>query len=634
MPIKMADPQFELLNRKREMDTLSPFKVRDDQELKEREGAARAYAGENEQHFVDYCNDCIQQSVKAQARIRRIQNDCWNVYHENEPESYADKEDWQSRYVAPKPFQTVQYGAAAVKKAFSPNYLSVENATNKTAADFHQKVMERHLNSTHSDFVIRFTDAVTMGLAVGVSLEMIPRWVPGKGLEFALVEPWKIQRDPDALARDCQSGIYWIHQEWLDYFVLLKGEKSGRYFDVARAKETDGEDPQNPFMTKDAISARKNMIWERSKFRKLILTSEFWGIILDPKGEVLLPRATYTVAGNRVIQKPKSVPYKRLRWPGISFSALPGLLAFGGRGLLEGVLSVWEAINTSMCLQQDRLQWLVNPPTEVNVDALVDPTDVESWPGKTYAVKDTISGQQAVREVQRRSRINDVLASVQYHDQQFQRGSFVTDAVQGLPGYRQDMTARESAQNLDQAMGVYSLMGENIERGAIQGIDAGLEIIGTHAGYQDYARIFSADELLEYGIAPNPEAANGVTGVPVFDGSFHVSGIQALMKENETLKALQEIIVPLAEKPRFAPYILPFKTLESIVERVNLNDEGVLVSKDEAKQIAQVVAKEEAEAKEAAADAQEVEDLKGVVDLAEKLEGKEETNAKKTNVEH
>jgi len=140
--------------------------------------------------------------------------------------------------------------------------------------------------------------------------------------------------------------------------------------------------------------------------------------------------------------------------------------------------------------------------------------------------------------------------------------------------------------------------------------------------------------LLEYGIAPNPEAANGVTGVPVFDGSFHVSGIQALMKENETLKALQEIIVPLAEKPRFAPYILPFKTLESIVERVNLNDEGVLVSKDEAKQIAQVVAKEEAEAKEAAADAQEVEDLKGVVDLAEKLEGKEETNAKKTNVEH
>jgi len=285
------------------------------------------------------------------------------------------------------------------------------------------------------------------------------------------------------------------------------------------------------------------------------------------------------------------------------------------------VLSVWEAINTTICLQQDRLQWLVNPPTEVNVDALVDPNDVESWPGKTYAVKDTISGQQAVREVQRRSRINDVLASVQYHDQQFQRGSFVTDAVQGLPGYRKDMTARESAQNLDQAMGVYSLMGENIERGAIQGIDAGLEIIGTHAGYKDYARIFSQEELAEYGISPNPEAANGVSGVPAFDGSFHVSGIQALMKGNETLKALQEIIVPLANDPRFGPYIKPYETLASIVERVNLNDENVIVDAQSAKSIEKVVTAEEAEAKEAAADAQEVEEMRGVVELAEKMEG-------------
>ena len=56
MPIKMADPNFDLLNRKREIDTLTD-KVRDGQELKEREEAAMAYAGESEQHFVDYAND-------------------------------------------------------------------------------------------------------------------------------------------------------------------------------------------------------------------------------------------------------------------------------------------------------------------------------------------------------------------------------------------------------------------------------------------------------------------------------------------------------------------------------------------------------------------------------------------------
>jgi len=620
MPIQMADPNFELLNRKRSMDTMPPWSVADPQEMAEREEAASAYAGENEQHFVDYCQDCLTQSIEAQKEIRRVQSDCWNVYNENEPLSYADKEEWQARTIVPKPFATVQYGAAAVKKAFSPNYLSVENFSNKAAGEFYQKVMERHLDNGHSDFVIRFTDAVTMALAIGVSLEMVPRWMPGTGLEYALVEPWKVHRDPDALTRDCQSGIFWIHQEWLDYFVLKRGERAGRYFDVARVKEVDGEDPQNPFMTKEAIAARKSMIWERSQFRSMVLTSEFWGIVLDPKGEVLLPRATYTIAGGRVIQKPRAVPYERLRWPGIAFSPLPNLLTFGGRGLLEGILTVWEAMNNIMCLDQDYLQWVVNPMTEVNVDALVDPNDVEGWPGKVYAVRDTVAGQQAVRTVDRRSRTSDVLAAMQYRDQQFQRGSFVTDAVQGLPGYRQDMTYREAAMNLDQAMGVYSLMGANIERGAIEAIMAGLEIIRAHAGFDDYAKLFSPEELMRYGIMPNPEAPNGVSGGPPFDGKFHVSGIQALMKENETLKALREVIMPLANDPRFGPYIKPYPALEAVVERVNLNDEGVIVSPEEAMQVEQAAQVQQSQMQQQMDGAQDLAAAQGVAGLMKGLE--------------
>ena len=137
-------------------------------------------------------------------------------------------------------------------------------------------------------------------------------FVKGKGLQFELIEPWKIHRDPDAPSRDTQGGMYWIHQEWLDYFVLKAGEKKGRYFDVVRVKEVNqSQNPDDPFLTKEAVAARKAQTWERSKFRKAILTSEFWGIVLDPKGEVLLPRATYTIAGGRVIQKPKPSPWPR-----------------------------------------------------------------------------------------------------------------------------------------------------------------------------------------------------------------------------------------------------------------------------------------------------------------------------------
>jgi spore coat protein CotH len=58
----MPDPTFDLLNRKREMETLSPYKgiAMDEQELAEREEAAEAYSGEYEQHFVDYANDYFE----------------------------------------------------------------------------------------------------------------------------------------------------------------------------------------------------------------------------------------------------------------------------------------------------------------------------------------------------------------------------------------------------------------------------------------------------------------------------------------------------------------------------------------------------------------------------------------------
>ena len=631
MPIELPDPTIEVLNRKREMDTLSPYPSMDEKEEKERQDAARAYAGENEKHFVDYGMDCIKKSVKEQSVIRKVQKDCWEVYNEKEPVSYADKEDWQARIIVPKPFETVQYGAAAVRKAFSPKFLSIKNTKNKDAADFWQKVMDFQLNEQHANFILNFTDATVMGLAVGISQEMIPRWVPGKGLEYSLIEPWKIQRDSDALSRDSQSGMYWIHQEWLDYFVLKKGEKAGRYFDVARVKQMESDNPDdNVFSTKEAINARKDMTWERSRFRKLILTSEFWGIVLDPKGNLLLPSATYTFAGGRVIQVPKAVSYPSLRWPGISFSPLPNILRHGGRGLLEGIMTIWEAMNNIMCLHQDYMQWIVNPPKEINVDALVDPDDAETWPGKDVLTKATGQGQQAIRIEQRRSRTSDVLANAQHYDQLYQRGSFVTDAVQGLPGYRKDITYRESAMNLNQAMGVFGLMGDNTEGGAIAAVSAGQEIVEAHAGYRDYAEIFTKEELAEYGVSPNPAAKNGVSGVPRFDGTFHISGIQALLKENETLVNIKSVIIPLSERPRYAPYIKPYAVLKAIETRVNLEDENIIATEDEAKIIDLQMQLAQGKQTDAMERLQELQEALGIAELAEKIDTIEKDGAVKT----
>jgi hypothetical protein len=295
--------------------------------------------------------------------------------------------------------------------------------------------------------------------------------------------------------------------------------------------------------TKEMIEARKGMIWQQSGYRKKIQTYEFWGGVLDKRGDMLMDNATFTVAGGRMIQKPEAVKYPTLRWPGVSFSPMPDLMRHGGRGLLEGVQTVWEAICNLACMHEDALKWVVMPPMEVNVDGLYDAEDVEVWPGKVYQVVDTPNGQQVVRTVDRRDVTNTVLAKSGYLDQQFQQGSMVTDAVQGLPGYRQDMTYREAAMNLDQSMGVFGLMGANVEQGARWALEAAREIIETQAGQHDYSAMLTEEELAQFGVIMNPDENGGIQGLPEMSGRFHISGIQALLRDHETLKNLVTHII-------------------------------------------------------------------------------------------
>jgi hypothetical protein len=272
-----------------------------------------------------------------------------------------------------------------------------------------------------------------------------------------------------------------------------------------------------------------------------------------------------------------------------------------------------------MCLHEDNLKWIVNPMTEINIDALADPRDAATVPGKDYLVRETVAGQQVVRQVTRRSATNEVLANMQYYDQNFQRGSFVTDAVQGLPGYRKDMTYREAAMNLDQALGVYSLMGENIEAGAIWAILTTGEMVNRYASYQDYLDVFGADKLKEMGIEADAQKG-GAIGVPPISGSFHVSGIQTLMKENETLTNLKAVVIPLAGSPVFAKFIKPYKVLQALELRTNLTDEDIFVSEKEASMIIAQQYEELAKQAAAAAQAADIQNAHAAADLMTKIE--------------
>lgn len=604
----------------------------DKKELAEREEAAERYAGEKAGHFVDFCYDCIKTSVNAMKTIRQIQKECLAVYHEDQPPNYAKKEKWQSKTIVPKPFETVIFAMAAVRKSFTPDFLSIEKEKDKIVADFWERLMKHHLGESCANFPVHFTDATGMGFAVGQSMEMIPVWRRGRGLQYVLVEPWKIHRDPDALPRKPHSGMYWIHQEYVDFYMLKEAQERGKYINIDKVESFHNEtSSENPDVSKFEIEQRKTMLWARSHYRKYSLTSEYWGTVLGPKGELLLPNATFTISGNQVISPPKQSPFKTMRWPGVSFSPLPHFLRYDGRGLLQGVRSLWYMINSLLCLHNDYLNWVVNPMTEINVQGLVDQDDIDIVPGKPWLVKETLNGQAIVRTVERGRTTNEILPNLQYADQNFQRGTFVTDAVQGLPGWRKEITARESSQNLDQSMGPFALMGFNIEDGAIQAVRAGAEVIEANAGYDDLLDEFSEQEMEEY---IDPNSPTGIR-LPEMNGSFHISGLSAVLKDAEVMKVITEVILPIMEKiPQAQGYISLSSLFRSIEVRSNLRDEGIFVdpttgkSMDEALRRAHVakIGQEEAlermdaETKARAVEAQEMQ-AQATMIAAEKPQG-------------
>ena len=561
----------------------------DAQEQAERAGAVRAYVQEDEPHYVRFLDDCVKTSVDTMREIRLQQDECWRVYNEEEPRNFNFKELWQSKITYPKPFKLVQFGMSVVRKAFDVDFLSVENESDEEAAKFWEDLMIIMLSRNYANFPIQFVDAVGMSLAVGQSMEMIPVWVPGKGLNYILVEPWKIHRDPDAVSRQPQSGMYWIHQEFMPYHVLKSWEKDKRVKNIVDIGPGGSWYSRTPQLTEEELARRKGMVYSKSAFQKSLLVLEFWGTILSPQGETLLDNARMTGAGGRIIKEPELSPYPTLRWPGIGFSALPHMLRFDGRGLIQGIRSLWYLMCNMMSLHADHLNWAVNPMLEVDISSLVDQTDTDVYPGKVYQTYGSQQGQQVVRPVDLKSQAGDLIAMLNFYDQRHQDGGLLDYSAMGAPGYRAEVTAREAAQNLEQSMTVVGSMGKNLEDGALNAIMAGAETVAINITYDELKALMGSEVAELYRRPISDQFPTGLELPQLTTGRFHVSGITALMKEREKLTIMEKLIMPLFDPQGFgkifSPYLKPGGYLNELVRLARLTDSKFSVAPEKAEAI-------------------------------------------------
>lgn len=564
---------------------MKPQKM-DPKERAERSAAAKAYAGESPTHFVDYCMDAIDTSTKAMADIRRVQEECWRVFNEEEPDNWGLKESWQSKITYPKPNKIVRVGQAFARQAFDVDFLSIENEKDEQAVEFWTRFMALMVTRNYANFPTNFADATAMALAIGISLEIIPTWEPGKGLKLILANPENIHRDPAAESRQPWSGRYWIHQEWIPYYALKQGEKDGFYNNI-QDFSLGGDWLSDSTLTKEEIARRKGMVHTQGKYNQTVMVSEIWGTVLSPRGEMLLPSARYTVAGNQVIRDPEDSSYPTLRWPGVGFSALPNMRGFHGRGLVQGIRSLWYFASNLLSLHADNLNWTVNPMTEMNTDDLMNPMDNDIFPGKIMLTYRTQNGQPVVRTIERNTRNNDIIAMLSKADMMIDDGGFIDRTIQGSPGYRQNVTKGEAAQNLEQSSTIMGSIATDIEDGALNAIRAMAETVAINLTYEELRGWFP--EFAEaYRVPVSAEFPTGLNLPRLSSGNFKISGISAFMKHQENLQNMKDMEnLFMAPNSPFLAYLEPYGYLKARVKYTNLVDIGMIVDEEKAKAIAQ-----------------------------------------------
>lgn len=511
-------------------------------------------------HLVEYVEECVRHTERTNGDRMKLDEQLWDA-HENTQREMAVKEDWQAKITTNEPFQTVIQAKMLVRKAVvdRPDWFSMttqhqDNPAMVAKAKFWEDAARWWVG--RAKLTQLFPDMTEMSFTIGESMASKAVWTTEadgqEGLRMVQIEPWKLKRDPDAISRQPQSGLYCIHQDWIDYHVLLEGEKRGDYVNVRNCLHDKGDEGS---LDRHDERRKRRLVDYSHKFRPQVFVREFWGGVLDHNGELVYPSVRFTTANRTVISRPVETNFARIRWPIHQFAALPHMRNFHGYSLIEGMLKMWKFRNNLISMTADRLSFVLNGAYEVDEGKLVNPADKELYPGCTKAKKFNAQGS-AYTPIKMDTEFLPVVERLMaLTGNLFQNGVFVTELLKGEIGERKDITKGEVQIKTQQAMGVFEGIGRDVEYGAEQYIEMIQDVLTTYWDPNDtpsYLEVLGQKHAQIIGEIAMLSPEQRIQAVKM-DTDIEVRGVSLLFQKAEMVDHLMNM-VKLTGDPRFANY--------------------------------------------------------------------------------
>lgn len=533
-------------------------------------------------HLVEYADACTQETTRFEEKRQRLNRALLAAYENDMPE-LQQKESWQAKITLPSIFTTCFQAKSLIRKAvaerteyFEWEAYDKEDLPSVQKANFWKDALNYW--GRRSKFHTLFPDMTEMSFVQGISpaMKCVMRQVRNGPdiLKLLKIEQEKIFRDPDAKPRDAQSGLYCIHQDWVDYHELVKGQDEGIYMNVG-PHIWGNENEYNTQTTRrreDPERRRRNNLAERNRFRKSVLVTEFWGTVLDQNGEIALSDVTYTVANKTVIRPPSRVEFPTIRWPIHQFSAIPHFQRFNGISLVEGVFRLWKLRNNLLCMSTDKMSFALLDMFEVDPSILQNASDFELYPGALKFRKPNKQGS-AYSKIELSARLEEMQPLWNITASEIQNGSFVTDLMRGTFGAGdKDTTATEQKIKYEQGLGVFENIGRDVEEGGVDGLRMMQEFLAVAwdpYDHETFAPFLNkhpevADMLMRISPEERVQAMN-------VESDVSMRGVSVLLEKSERLQRIKELMA-ITDSPRFGFYVKDDKLIEAAVDSLNMED--------------------------------------------------------------
>lgn len=447
------------------------------------------------QLVIDFVLSARDEAEDAKKTRMDLNSDNFDMYHMRH--DFSHKEDGQSTEVLSKQPMAVEQISSFFQQALVDmgDWFNIEATNPDNEAEMlikpheMQKVLVRHLEK--NDYYTHVGHSVKSALLGALKISKVhgkqvvkPKYVSkkeGKGKNFSKklvkIDDTSFQLQIDLVPQEnfypdpTGNKLYEIEDMWMDYHELKKlAQGKGAIYDMSAVEmiEKHGSEDYEEEQRKQRETNQDN---PNTNYRNRVKVTEFWGTVLDKKGEIMYENIVCTLANDKfLIRKPTENPLWHQCSP---YNVAP---------LLEVPDSVWHkalmdaptkhntALNEIYNLMLDGAMKAVNGISQIRTAWLEDVSQVEDGlkPGTALKLNENAPpGAKVAEPVITADVPKDGLDVMNIVQQEFNASALTSDLRSGVTPYRQT-SATATVEQSNTITSVFQGVAKNYESKAIQ----------------------------------------------------------------------------------------------------------------------------------------------------------------------